>query len=139
MAREDFQHPGGGRLLTKQADAGEADINTIVRRARQVGALPPPGQPPRYGDFTGVESFHAALSLVKSAEAEFGALPSAVRQACENDVGVFLEMVHSPAGLLELQELGLPGVSVPESARTPAAPAAAEPQGGGSGDLFPGP
>lgn len=114
MARV-FQ-PEGGVMRTKQADAGDADINVIVRRARQTGSLPPPGRVPRYGDFTDGGSFHERLSQLREAEAEFMELPARVRQLCQNDPGMFLDMVHDPEGLAELVEAGLPGVRIPESA-----------------------
>lgn len=117
MARVRVTHPEGGRVMVKQSDQGEADINVIVRRARQGGFLPPPSQTPRYGDFSSFASFHASLNQVRAAEDEFGALPARVRQLCANDLGVFLDKVHTPEGLAELVEAGLPGERVPETAR----------------------
>lgn len=126
-------HPTGGRRLTKQSDAGDADINTIVRRARQAGGLPPASAVPKYGDFTSLDSFHGAMSQVREAQIAFSQLPSAVRSACSNDPGVFLEMVHDEEGLQELLELGLDPGRLPESARVapePPAPVAPVSEGG---------
>lgn len=118
-------HPEGGRVMVKQSDQGDADINVIVRRARQAGMLPPMQGTPRYGDFTGNGSFHDVLNQVHEAQEQFMLLPAAVRQACQNDVGVFLEKVHTDEGLLELAKLGLAEVSVPETAKPQPTPAPA--------------
>lgn len=115
--RRRVTQPEGGRVMTKQSDQGDTDINVIIRRARQTGALPPGRGAPRYGDFTSFPSFHEALAQVREAEAEFMELPAAVRQACQNDVGTFLEMVHQDEGRKRLLELGLDGGRVPATAK----------------------
>lgn len=131
--RRRVTQPSGGRSLTKQADAGDADINVIVRRARQAGMLPPGRGTPRYGDFTGVQSFQAALDQVMQARAEFMELPARVRQACGNDVGVFLDVIYngSEEQREHLRELGLDPRRVPE---VPAEPAPAPAPGSAEGD-----
>lgn len=110
-------HPEGGRVITKQSDAGNADINVIVRRARQEGFLPPGAATPRYGDFTSLGTFHEHQNRVLEAEEQFMAVPAAVRQACGNDVGRFLEKVFDDEGRKELLELGLDPERVPAAAR----------------------
>lgn len=132
MAR--VQHRAGGRMMTKQADAAASDINAIVRRARQAGTLPPGrGVQGRYGDFTGVGSFHEALLKVEEAEMQFLELPARVRQACSNDVGEFLDKCQDEEQLEMLLELGLDPKRVPkpkeeEPPKEPAAETPKEPQ-----------
>lgn len=120
VERRRVTHPEGGRILTKQADAGDTDINVIVRRARQVGMLPPGGSVPRYGDFHEIGSFHETLMQVQEAQDSFMALPSKLRAFCSNDVGVFLDKVHTPEGLQQLLDLGLDPGRVPPLAPAPA-------------------
>lgn len=118
-------HPEGGRVMVKQSDQGETDINVIVRRARQAGMLPPPQGTPKYGDFTDLGTFHEHVNRVHEAIDQFMLLPARLRQFCGNDVGRFLDLVHTPEGLAQLRELGLDPARTPETAtpeETPAAP-----------------
>lgn len=102
------QHPGGGELVTKQADAQATDINLIVQRWTQTGVVPP-GQrkAPMYGDFSGPMDLLSAFERVDQAQAQFEALPSAVRDFCQNDPVRFLSLCADPAQLGKLRELGL--------------------------------
>lgn len=132
--RPRVHHPEGGKLMTKQSDQGNTDINVIVKRARALGGLPPGRAVPRYGDFTNRPTFHEALSQVRQAEADFMELPARVRQLCSNDVGVFLDMVHDDEQRELLLEAGLDGGRIPESVKptpepepTPPAPAPTAP------------
>jgi len=100
-------HRSGGRVMTKQAEAQDSDINHIVSRYVAHGQLPQRTDPPLYGDFSAGLDYHAMLERVRSAESDFYALPAAVRDRCRNDVGVFVDLVNTPEGLDELRELGL--------------------------------
>lgn len=101
-------HPIGGRHLTKQAEKDQTDIRKMLRRhAAQGTPLPPPGQEPRYGDFTEAQDYHTSLNRLIACQAEFELLPAAVRQACNNDPGTFLQMCSDPENREQLLELGL--------------------------------
>lgn len=122
-------HPEGGRLMTKQAQAMDTDINAIVARHVAHGAPFFPDGRATYGDFSGVGDYHSALNRLKSAQDEFGQLPAAVRDHCRNDPGEFLSMVYDPERRPELEKLGLVEAAVPAAApraelAAPAAPVA---------------
>lgn len=134
------QHPGGGREMVKQADKDATDINLIVKRWESAGQMPPINpKRPQFGDFGGTQDFHSALSKVRQAHDDFMELPSKVREAADNDPGVFLEMLSSEEGRNELFSLGLDEKETPERKDPPAtnaggeagAPADAGPASGG--------
>lgn len=115
-----LKHGAGGRVLVKQAELEATDINAIVRRYVAHGVAPPAsGRTPRYGDFSSGYSFHQALDQVMEAERQFFGLPAAVRDRCQNDVGVFLEACSRKEELQELLELGLDPEWVPAKPEEP--------------------
>ena len=122
MAREDFQHPGGGESLTRESDALGSDINSVMSKYVREQTIPSAGGRAEYGDFQDMESYHLCLNRVVQAEAAFEELPIAVKKACSQDVGKFLELVHQVEGRKDLEELGLVQRQVPESADPPAPP-----------------
>ena len=83
-------------LRTKQSFRRDADINYIVAKARKTGILPCLAQPQTYGDFSSVDSYHAAQNLVISAHERFMSLPSGVRDRFKNDPGEFLKYASDP-------------------------------------------
>jgi len=112
--RISVKHRSGGRVLTKQSEAGACDINAMVSRWKRSGVVTVTGQRPSYGDFSNVDDYYSGMNRIKAAQAEFLRLPSAVRKHCQNDVGKFLEMVMTRRGHDELVELGLAPCLVPE-------------------------
>lgn len=114
--RRRVTHRSGGKVMTKQSEFENANINSIMNRWMQSGIAPVMTQTPKYGDFTGITDFHRAMNQVHGAEEEFMALPAAVRREADHDVGQFLEMVATQEGLEVLIGLGLP------ADRTPGAP-----------------
>lgn len=126
-------HRTGGRRLVKQSMAGDSDINVIMKKWHATGMLPvTQGRTPKYGDFSSGQSFTEALNAVRDAEEAFLKLPSAVRSACQNDPGVFLDMVADPEGRKELVELGLPSALVPGASAPGAGDATRTPTSTGS-------
>lgn len=110
--------PEGGPLLTKQSMAAATDVNAIVARHIAHG-LPLPNGSDRqfnYGDFSSFEDLHTSMNRVKAAEVDFMALPSAVRDHCNNDPREFLRLVFDPARRGELEKLGLVERLAPEAA-----------------------
>lgn len=109
MAKE---HPGGGKLITKQSDGDGTDINDIMHRYIVHGDTPPGMGTLKYGDFTNVDGYHAALNKINEAQKQFERLPAFVKRHVDHDPGKFLEMVFDPDRRGELEELGL----IPERA-----------------------
>lgn len=120
----------GGRSRTKQSDMDLCDVNAIVRRARSTGQLEHLAkQVPRYGDFTNVDDYLTCLSRVREAHDQFAALPSAVRDHCDNDPGELIALVMDPERRSEVEGLGmqkladiLHGVVEPAPEEPPAVP-----------------
>lgn len=93
---------------TKQSHKDECDVNNIVRKHASTGLLNHvTRREPLYGDFTGVISLQDSLENVAAAQAEFDALPSAIRAAANNDPLEFARMVAHPEGAAALEEAGL--------------------------------
>lgn len=103
-----------GESLTKQSMAMDSDINTIVNRhiAHDMPVFPRPDA--MYGDFVNMGSFHECLERVRQAQEDFDRLPAAVRDACRNDVGVFLEKIGDAKSRQDLVDLGLLEAAIPE-------------------------
>lgn len=115
--------PSGGREMTKQGEATMADVNSIMDRWLKFGSVNQPNLGRAvYGDFSSGMSYHEALDQVMEAQASFNALPAHIRKHCDNDPGKFLELVHDPARVGELEELGLIEAHKPETADPAPAP-----------------
>lgn len=125
LVRDPGLHPTGGKSLTKQSDASDADVNKVVNRYVTHGVVPPlNGRRAEYGDFTRGGDFTSMYNAVAHAMSEFEALPSAVRDACRNDPAIFLDKVFDAEARRELEALGLPATGIPEDA--PGAPPVAD-------------
>lgn len=115
--------------LAIQSAAEEADINTIVRRFGLTGQLPDQVAMPRYGDFTGLPDFHAAMNLVRTTQEEFLRVPAEIRARFGNDPQAFMEFFDDEGNREEARKMGLlKSVSVQASSGTPddAAPSEAQ-------------
>lgn len=92
----------------------------MMRKWNNNGVMPTLGtQEPQYGDFSNVQDYMEAFDTIQAAREQFMELPSAVRRACENDPGTFIQMVHDPERKAELIELGLLEEKVPDQAKEP--------------------
>ncbi|WNK14658.1 MAG: internal scaffolding protein [Microvirus sp.] len=105
--------------LTVQADAEDADINTIVRRFNLTGTMPQSLRLPQYADYEDVFDFHSAQLVLKEAEAEFMRVPAHIRAMFDNNAGKFLEFCSLEQNLPKMRELGL-AKAVPVVYNTPA-------------------
>lgn len=122
------RHPGGGRQMTKQADAESADINIMLRRWLRTGTTVLPNRRPTYGDFTEAVDLQTALMRVKQAETDFAALPSAVRKWCDNDPAKFITKLQDPDQVEAMKKLGLVEARIPADPSGPPAEPAAAPE-----------
>lgn len=113
---------------TKQSPADQADINSIMKKYLSTGEFPVGRGPGRYGDFSGLEDYHSALSRVMAAQRAFDALPSHVRNYVRNDPGQLLALVNDPERQAEAEGLGLlQEVPEPPTPPVPSEPAPTEP------------
>jgi phage internal scaffolding protein len=93
--------------LAQQHMRDECDINMIVERFGVTGQLPVKAIEPSYGDFSGVTDYHTALNKIKSAEAEFMALPAKLRAKFDHDPNALLNFLENETNRDEAIELGL--------------------------------
>ena len=96
-----------GKSMTKQAFKDECDVHTIIDRFKETGQIPQAAIEGQYGDFTGVEDYHSAMTLVRQAQEMFEALPAEVRDRFKNDPGAFVEFVEDPENGQALVDMGL--------------------------------
>jgi len=98
-----FEGPG----KTLQSFKDECDINRIMNRYQQTGAIDHVNRAkPRFGDLEVVD-FQTALNTVLDAEQRFAALPSSVRDRFGNDPAALLAFVADAGNLEEAVKLGL--------------------------------
>lgn len=93
--------------LTRQSEAADADINTIVRRFGLTGGMPPDHRPIMYGDFTGITDFQSAFAAVADAQERFAAMPADVRSRFDNDPQKFLVFASQESNREEMKKMGL--------------------------------
>lgn len=93
--------------MTVQAHAEDVDINVLMKRFGITdGAVPPIAMDPRYfGDFTDEVSLRDALDRIRTARANFDALPAELRNRFDNDPVKLYAWVNDPANLDEAVEL----------------------------------
>jgi len=107
-SRERVTARSGGECATQQHMKDDCDINIIIKRHAETGNISHLNpKSPLYIDCTRVRDLQGAIHLVEEAEDNFATLPSAVRQACQNDPVKFINMLHTEEGTLELGEAGL--------------------------------
>lgn len=108
-----------GPSRTKQSEAMSSDINQIVNR-HIVHRIPIFADVrARYGDFSNIGDYHSSLERVRSSNEEFMKLPSAVRDACNNDVGVLLDKLSRVESREDLVKLGLVDAAIPAALPAP--------------------
>lgn len=95
------------KSLVLQSQAGEADINVILKRFALTGALPQGRSVPTYGDFSAVIDYRGALDLIRAADAAFMSVPADVRARFSNDPAAFVEFCSNEANIEEVRRLGL--------------------------------
>lgn len=94
---------GEGTMCTKaegktvQSEAGQADINKILKRFESSGILPITGREGMFLDTTEIADFGTQVLRVAQAQEYFNALPADVRSEFNNDVVTFMKVVADPA------------------------------------------
>ena len=97
----------GTKSRTKSEFAEEANINNIVKRCMNGGAMPTGSRTPLFGDFTEVADFSSAQTLIAEANSEFEQLPSDIREKFGNDVSALMDFLDDENNLDEAIALGL--------------------------------
>jgi len=104
-----WDHPGGGEMLTKQSEKDAADINLIVKNYGRTGVFANINPiEPRYQDNQHVTDLFEARELVRQVEADFAKLPAEIRLLAENDPFRFNEMLTDEGAVAALKAAGLP-------------------------------
>lgn len=104
---------------TKQEFKESCDVNNIMRNYEKTGIITHiNSSEPRYG-FVEAQTYQDALNAVISAQQRFNELPSAVRDAFDNDPETFLKALDDPEHQEKLKDLGLI-VSPSEQSSAPA-------------------
>lgn len=93
--------------LAQQHMKDECDINVIVERFGVTGQLPVTALEPTYGDFSGVSDYQDALIKLQQTDADFMALPAAIRARFANDPFELVNFLASEANREEAIQLGL--------------------------------
>lgn len=93
--------------LAQQHMKDECDINVIVERFGVTGQLPVMTLEPTYGDFSGVSDYQDALIKLQQTDADFMALPAAIRARFANDPFELVNFLASEANRDEAIQLGL--------------------------------
>lgn len=96
-----------GPGLTQGQFKQECDINHIMRRYKQSGALPRFKRGGVYGDFSELGDYMESLEKVQAAQEAFAALPSEVRARFRNDPGELVAFVADEKNRDEAVKLGL--------------------------------
>lgn len=94
--------------LTRQEFADECDINTIMLRYEQAGAITHVNKAlPVYMDVTAVPDLRGALDVMAQATEAFKSLPARVRREFDNDPQKFVDYAQDPANLEQMRTWGL--------------------------------
>lgn len=118
--------PSGGKSMTEQHHEKSCNINNIMAKYQKTGLVDHINRMEgKFADVVGAD-YKDAMDLVKAAETEFYELPSEVRKRLRNDVSLYLDMIQTDDGVLELSEILNPTPEMPEE---PAETAPPEPQG----------
>lgn len=108
--------------LTVQADAEEADINTIVKRFGLTGELPQNVRIPLSGDFSGASDYQTSLNALIAADAAFMQFPADVRARFGHKASELIAFVEDPANYEEAVKLGIANARPPAPSPAPVEP-----------------
>ena len=97
----------GDEVITEQHHKDDCDIHTILKRFVATGVLPTLDQKAHYGDFSNVQSYQEAQTLIARIDQYFESLPARLRERFSNDPVKFIDFVNDPKNRKEGQELGI--------------------------------
>lgn len=112
---------------THQSFKDECDVNLIISRYVKTGSwgsnLAVATRVPQFGDFVGALDFRESMNKIVSAQAEFDALPSKIRNRFHNEPGELLMFLRDEKNRPEAEKLGLvePKQPAPPKVEPPAA------------------
>lgn len=94
---------------TQQQYRDECDINNIMEKYKLTGVLRVRNNYARgeYIDLASAPDFRESLDIVAKAQDAFDALPSSLRKRFGNDPMEFLDFVHDPKNIDEIDKMGL--------------------------------
>ena len=118
------------KTMTKRSHQKETMMSNIMAKYQKTGLVTHLAQhSPSYGDYSAMD-FKTAMDTVVDAQAMFNDLPSNIRNHCQNDPALFLDLVQNPEREAEAISLGLKeqpyvapaptGETAPEPAPEPA-------------------
>jgi len=112
-----FTQDLNGKLMTKQSDKKQCDINDIVARAKRIGSLDPlrPRSVPVFMDCREVPNFQEAQNIVIRANELLYSLSPNVRERFGNDPQKMMEFVSKKENFEEAVKMGL--MKAPEPKR----------------------
>ncbi|AXH74738.1 MAG: internal scaffolding protein [Microviridae sp.] len=96
-----------GSSMAQQQFREECDINTIIERFGLAYQAPEGLRMPMYGDFDGVDDYHAACNAIAEANETFELLPASTRARFQNDPGAFHDFFLDENNRAEAERLGL--------------------------------
>lgn len=91
----------------KQSFKDECDINVILKRFGVGYEMPENHRPPQYGDFTGINDYHAAATALRQAQETFDELPAHIRSKFDNDPAKYVDFAIDRKNEVEMADLGL--------------------------------
>lgn len=109
--------------LTHQSFLEECDYNNVLAKWQKSGLITHINPAvPTYEDVSAFVDYQSSLELIRSAQEQFLALPSHVRDRFENDPAKLISFLQDPANAAEAAKLGLINPVVDNSAAPTAKP-----------------
>lgn len=105
--RADYQIFFKKKGRTKQAHADECDINQIMAKFQETGAITHANNHQANYDFVSGLTFTQSMEIVTTAGRMFDELPSSLRKRFNHDPAQYLTFVQDPANLDAMGDLGL--------------------------------
>ena len=104
---------------TQQSFKDECDINTIVERFGIAGELPPSMPFPQESEFMETFDFQTSMNVIRKAEESFMQLTGKQRARFNNSPQQFMEFMHDPENIHEMERLGLATIRKPAETKPP--------------------
>lgn len=92
---------------TVQADAHEADINTIVDRLAKTGQMPIIQAPPQVDEFADIFDFTSAMQTIAAAKYAFSQLPAKIQARFNHNPAEYVAFADDPENIPELRKWGV--------------------------------